>query len=487
MSEFIHINKFKPVTRLLVKLSLLSLVFSGLTLCNSDNHQPGTQSISRDLDKIRERGKLVAITDFNSINYFIYRGQPLGYQYELLQNFSDYLGLKLEILVNSDIDETFESLNTGESDLIAMNLAVTKERKERIAFTLPHSHTRQVLVQRKPVNWQQLSSKAFESTLIRNQLDLAGENVVIYVQKNSAHVQRLQNLSGEIGDSIRYIEVPEESEELIALVAKGEIDYTVCDENVAMVNSTYYPGIDIRTPVSFPQNLAWGVRKDSEELLEVLNNWLDNFKKTSRYTIIYNKYFKNQKFNDINNEYFSLTSGKVSPFDDAIKKYAAEIDWDWKLLASLIYQESRFNPSARSWAGAFGLMQLMPATAGRFGVTETSPPEMQIRAGVQFIQWLDNQLVDEVKDKNERLKFILASYNMGLGHVLDARRLARKNGKDPNIWENNVDFFIKNKSNPNFYRDPVVKYGFAMGDQAYNYVYEILGRYDHYKNIITSR
>ena len=149
------------------------------------------------------------------------------------------------------------------------------------------------------------------------------------------------------------------------------------------------------------------------------------------------------------------------------------------MLASVIYQESRFDPNALSWAGASGLMQLMPSTAGRFGVTRTSSVEQQIRAGTQFISWLDDRFEDSVKDPEERIKFILASYNVGPGHIYDAMTLARKNCMNSEIWVGNVDEFLLKKSDPKFYRDPDVRYGYARGIETYNYVRQVLERYEH--------
>ena len=131
-------------------------------------------------------------------------------------------------------------------------------------------------------------------------------------------------------------------------------------------------------------------------------------------------------------------------------------------------------------------MQLMPRTASRFGVGRKSSPESHIRAGVNFIKWLDNRFDDEITDPVERTKFVLASYNVGKGHVDDARRLAEKYGADPNVWEDNVELWLLNKSQPNYYRDPVVKYGYARGIETYNYVKQVIDRYEHYKNIVDS-
>lgn len=474
LKEFIKILKF-PIL----------IILLALTLNTCKEREKDSFANLNSIEKVKKRGKLIAVMDFNSTNYFIYRGEPMGYQYELLQLLADHLGVKLEIKVENDIDENFRMLQEGECDIIAINLTVTKERSKIIDFTVPHSQTHQVLVQRKPDNWQKLSEEEIDANLIRNQLDLGGK--VVYVQKGSSFEQRMKNLSDEIGDSIRLIEMPDkEVEELIELVANGEIDYTVADENVALVNQIYYPNLDVKTAVSFPQNLAWGLKKSDGLLKKEINSWLKEFKNSPQYTAIYNKYFKNPRsVNIVESDYYAINSGKVSRYDAYIKKYSKEINWDWRLLASLIYQESRFKPTVKSWAGAYGLMQLMPTTARRFGVSKNSSPERQIKGGVEFIKWLNKRFEKRgITDYDERIKFILASYNVGLGHILDARRLAEKDGKDPDIWENSVDQYILKKSNPKYYKDPLVKYGYCRGTETYNYVTQILDRYEHYKNII---
>ncbi|NJM16045.1 MAG: transglycosylase SLT domain-containing protein [Bacteroidales bacterium] len=180
-------------------------------------------------------------------------------------------------------------------------------------------------------------------------------------------------------------------------------------------------------------------------------------------------------------EYFVIEKGRMSAYDEQIKRYSRDLGWDWRLLASLIYQESRFQPDVKSWMGAYGLMQLMPQTADRFGVDSTSTPEEQIVAGVKFLRWIDRRLRDVIIDEDERIKFILAAYNVGYGHVLDAMRLAEKYGKDPTQWDKNVDYYVLNKSNPEYFNDPIVKHGYCRGDEPYNYVYDILERFNHYK------
>ena len=272
-----------------------------------------------------------------------------------------------------------------------------------------------------------------ETNVIRNQLDLTGK--IVYVQAGSVYAKRLMALSNEIGGGIQIREVQLEAEQLIQRVALGEIDYTICDENVGLVNATYFPQLDVSTAISFPQNVAWAVNLKSDSLKAEIDQWIKVFKNTASYAHLYNKYFQNRhNYHNIHSEHYALSSGKISDFDDILKEQSEKIDWDWRLLASMVYQESRFNPEAVSWAGAIGLMQLMPGTALNYGISMESPPRAHVEAGVKFIRWLDDRFRDDIPDKEERIKFILAAYNIGYGHIQDARRLAKKYGDDPNIW-----------------------------------------------------
>jgi len=471
---------------LIRKTFILSAILAAfITSCTkTPTPKISSSTISFDLDSIIKRGKLIAVTDFNSTNYFLYKGEPMGFHYELLKEFTEHLGIDLEIITENHLDHAFNFLKTGEADLLAVGLTVSSERKKEIQFTDPIFETRQVLVQRKPRNWRSMTEEAISRHLIRNQLDLAHKTV--YVQENSIHLDRLRTLAGEIGDTVNVIAVPYESEDLIKNVASGEIDYTVCDENIARVNATYYTGIDVNTPVSFPQNIAWGVRRvNSGKLLDELNSWIASYRKTTDYALLYAKYFKNSRSSIIvKSDFYSLSTGKISRWDDLLKVASEDINWDWRLLSSLVYQESRFDPDVESWAGAIGLMQVMPSTGKHFGIDITSSPRNNIKAGTMYINWLSSFFELKVPDENERIKFILASYNAGPGHVLDAMKLAEKHGMNPQKWDDNVAVWLLKKSEPVHYNDALVKNGFFRGTESVNFVTEVLDRYEHYKNII---
>jgi membrane-bound lytic murein transglycosylase F len=266
----------------------------------------------------------------------------------------------------------------------------------------------------------------------------------------------------------------------------GEIDYTIADEEVALVNAAYYSIIDIKTPVSFPQRIAWAVRQNSVKLEEEINRWLRDLQLEPTFNLIYNKYFKNPRvaLARAKSDYSTIRGGKISAYDDLIRQWADTIGWDWKLLASQIYQESKFNPAAVSWAGAKGLMQLVPVTAKEQKVRNVFDPEQSIRGGVRHLMFLDKNWSDYISNKEERIKFVLASYNVGLTHVTDARKLAEKYGKNPDAWDDNVENYLLRKSNPRFYKDPVVEAGYCRGEEPVQYVNEILNRYSIYKQLL---
>jgi membrane-bound lytic murein transglycosylase F len=473
---------------LIKRLIFLFAILITVTFYCLDHHHPSKSPnnslVSCDLDSIRKRGKLIAVTDFNSTDYFIYKGEPMGFNYELLKAFSDNIGIDLEVVSENNTDKAIGMLNSGEADLLASNFIVSASIENDVLLTTPIGETRQVLVQRKPKNWVALTEQDIDRSLIRNQRELAKKT--IYIQAGSTHTGQLFPFAQGVDDSNNIIEVPFGSEKLIQHVADGEIDYTICDENVAIVNSSYYPNIDVNTPVSFPQNIAWGIRRNkSDALAAELNRWISSYKKTESFALLYAKYFRNASSSSIvKSDFYALNTGKVSQYDDIIRKFSSVINWDWRLLASLICQESHFNPSVVSYTGAFGLMQVMPATGKNFGIDVTTSPENNIKAGIEYISWLHSIFDPRIPEEKERINFILASYNAGPGHVLDAMNLAAKNGMDPLKWEGSVALWLKKKSDPKYYNDTVVKNGYFKGIESVVFVSQILTRYEHYKNII---
>ncbi len=477
------------IKRLMKQKTLVLLLFLTFLLACGPQHKSIEKENSNNaknqvLNSILQRKKLKVVTDYGSVTYLVYRGETIGYQYEMLKDFIGFLGVDLEIIVEKDLHKSIEMLNSGRVDLLAMGLTVTIDRTKDFEFTNPIMTSHQVLVQRKPGNYLKMATAdEIESHLLRNQIELADKT--IHVQKGTIFAKRLATLADEIGDTIIVIQEDKDVEELIAAVADKEIDFTVADEHIALVNSKYYPNIDVKTPISFPQKISWAAKKGQSGLTDTINAWLNVYLNSLKSRLIYNKYFKNIRTKRIaKSQYNSYSGGNLSPYDEEIKKASEIVGWDWRLLASLIYQESEFKPNVRSWVGAYGLMQMMPTTLEKYGLDTTSNAQQQIIAGANYLVYLEKQLPEEITDSTERMKFVLASYNSGIGHVLDGRRLAKKYGKDSNIWTNNVDHFVLNLSDKFYYHDPVVYYGYTRGEETYNFVIEILQRFENYINLI---
>lgn len=441
--------------------------------------------VDRDLENIQESGVLRAITVYSETSYFLYRGQPMGFEYELLTRLADHLGVRLEIVPAHDLDELINMLNRGEGDLIAHGLTITKPRKQYIDFTRYLYLTKQVLVQRKPEDWRNWKLHEIERTLVSDPIELIEDTVSVRLA--SAYHDRLKNLEQEIGGDI-YIDTVSgdlSTGRIIKKVVEGELDYTVADDNIAEINSAYYPILDVSTPISFSQRAAWAVRKNAPNLLQALNTWVEEMRQKTDYYVIYNKYFENKRAfrARIESEFFSEAGGKISRYDSVVKQFSDSLNWDWRFLSALIYQESQFNPSATSWAKAKGLMQLMPATARELGVSDRTNPEDNLEAGTAYLEELYNRW-ESIPDSVQRVKFALASYNCGYQHVVDAQDLAEKYGKDPGVWDEQVEVFVKRLSYPKYYNDPVVDYGYVRGIEPVTYVDQIFERFEHYQQLI---
>jgi len=198
--------------------------------------------------------------------------------------------------------------------------------------------------------------------------------------------------------------------------------------------------------------------------------------------VIYKRYYKSPRTSLLHaqSRYATINGNHLSRFDELIKKQATVLNWDWRLLAAIIYQESRFINKNESWAGARGLMQLMPSTARSFGATNPDDPQQNIGAGARFLRHLDKFWEGKIQDSTERVKFVLASYNVGLTHIIDARKLTIKYKEDPTRWVT-VEKYLLKKSDPKFYKAPEVIAGYCKCEEPVRYVEEVLARFEEYK------
>lgn len=436
------------------------------------------------------KGSLTALLGNDLTSYYVAKGQPRGFEYELLKWFCKDHDLELKTVVIKDYDHIIDSLVSGQGDLAAANLTITGPRLEHVAFTPAILKTKQVLVQRLPENLRRLTRKQREARLVMDALELDGKTV--HLHQGSSYYKRLKNLAQENGLQVTLVEADPNygPEKLIEMVSNGEIDYTIVDENVAKIHQNALDNLYIQTPVSLNQRIGWAVQKNAFGLQKMLSDWLEKNKRSKTFNIIYAKYYKHGggTRTGYNRNYRSITKGQITDMDQMIKHYAETIDWDWRLLAALINKESKFNPYAESAFGAVGLMQVLPTTGQRFGVNpeELQMPERNLMAGTRFLAWLEKYWDRKLTDSTDRIKYILASYNAGLGHVIDARNLADKYGANPDKWED-VSFYLLKKTERKFYTDPIVKSGYCRGREPVNYVIKILEYYQLYQNFTESR
>lgn len=464
---------------------IIFLIYSTFKLGKGGDTNSGDALISedgnRDLSEILEEGKLRVLIDNSTTSFFNYKGQSMGFEYEILEKYAAELDVELELVFIESLENVEDRLNAHEGDLIACNFTQTKERKKKVDFSVPYFYAKQVLIQRYPDNWEDLSKEELARQMIQDPMQLAQKKV--FINKFSSYYTRLNHLSEEIGDTI-FVQTDYSdfsNEELIELVAEGTIDYTVAEDNVAELNKRFYDNISVDLALSSNQKIAFGIRHSSSELKEHLNAWLREFMKTSQFQYIEHKYFISQKFTNISSQVSTtIPRGNISPYDEYFKKSAKKHQVDWRLVAAIAFQESRFNPNPNSFGGAYGMMQFMPGTGERYGVYRDSPPNVQIEGGSKKVKG-DIDRWSQVPDMDQRIKFALATYNAGLTHILDAQKLAEKHHLNPLKWDDNVDIMVKNLSKREFYRDPVVKGGAMRGDHTSNYVRSIYKRYLSYK------
>lgn len=270
----------KKALRCLATIIVL-LLLTVLLFSERDSNETFTP---RDYEEIVTSGKLRAVTDYNAISMHIQGDTIGGFDYELLHSFTQAKGLQLEITPVTSFKQRFEGVTEGKYDLLAAPTAITSQLKDSLNFTHSLLLTKQILVQRK-------EEEGKDSLYITSLLDLA--NKEIHVIKESPAILRIHNLMLEIGDTI-FINEEERygSEQLLAMVAAGDIDYAVCEEKIAQKSIKNYPNLDIQTDISFNQFYSWGVNKHSVAFLDTLNVWLDEYLKTKEYQKLYRKYFK---------------------------------------------------------------------------------------------------------------------------------------------------------------------------------------------------
>jgi membrane-bound lytic murein transglycosylase F len=438
------------------------LFFVSVISCNITTPEKASS-----LDRIRERGRIVMITQNSGNTYYIYRDQPLGFEYELAAAFADHIGVDLVVLTPGWM-EMFDKLVQGRGDFVAAGVAVSPFRERRMDFSDPYLTVRQEVIVRH------------DSSEIKTARDLDGKTV--HVRAGTTFQETLAGLLGE-GIKMELVLVPDVSnDELIRQVADGEIDATVAYSNVALGSRIYHPDINTAFAISPPQSLAWAVRKGDRDLLEAINDFLTMVKIDGTLDDIIMRYFGDRDhLNTFDLKAFHRGIELYLPqYRGMIREAARDYGFDWRLIAAMMYQESQFDPDARSHTGVRGLMQVTQRTAEEMGIEDRMDPEQSIRAGVGYLASLYDWF-DDIEDEENRLRFALASYNVGYGHVRDAQDILRERGDDTQSWSSLRESLPLLRM-PEFYRE--TRFGYARGTEPVRYVENVLTYYDILKKKI---
>lgn len=420
-----------------------------------------------DLPEIRRHGVLRLVTRNSAATFFLWRGEQMGFEYELLREFAKRHGLHVEVVIAPQHASLFEMLERGAGDVAAASLPID------VALNVPG------VVMTHPFNYvhDYLVARHDDHSMLGIE-DLSGRAVT--VRRSSAHWHTLERLR-DAGLKLDLHAAPEdaETETLIAAVAQGRVDLTMAASHVLDIELGYRTDVRKAFTLRGPVALGWAVRAGNTELLAALNAFLAEEYRGLFFNVVYQKYFENpvrmrrHREGRVDHDH----ADGLSPYDAIVQREAAEHGFDWPLIVAQLYQESRFDRKARSRAGALGLMQMMPRTAREFDVKDPYDPEQAIRGGVAYLRWLHSRFEPELTVK-DRIWFSLAAYNAGFGHVSDARRLASELGLDPNRWFDNVEEAMLLLSKRAWYRQAT--FGYVRGHEVTKYVREIRERYRSY-------
>lgn len=408
-------------------------------------------------------GRLTVLTSNSPTTYYEGRSGIVGFEYDLIKDFAKSLSVKPEFVVMDSIPEILDALEQGRGDLAAAGIARTPERERRFSFGPSYSFAEEQVAYRRGTR------------MPRKIEDLVG--IELAVVKGSRHEKLLYRLKE------RYPELSWDSykdasdDRLLEMVAKGEIDAAVADSNVIAINRRYHPRLAVAFSLTGKQSLAWVTRKDETELLSAVYSFFNKPEGIRSLSVATERHFGHIgsfDYVDIVSLHTKIRT-ELPYLRPMFEKAAKKNDIAWQLLAALSFQESRWNECAQSPMGAQGLMMLTRPTAEFLGVCDPLDPSQSIQGGSKYIADMIKAVPDSVQDRECRIRFGLAAYNAGLGHLLDARELARRMGKNPDRWRDIKELFPL-LSQPQYYKD--LPHGYARGNETVQFVQSVINYRD---------
>jgi membrane-bound lytic murein transglycosylase F len=450
---------------LAIVLPLLVVLISGFSYHWPSSHTPAPQLLSQAetntlLEDIYESGTLKVVTRINPTTYYEDKYGPAGFEYTLASEFARELGVDLEIQTSNSLQGMFNKLDNGAAHLVAAGLTITEQRSENLAFSAPYLQVNQQVIYRaghkKPRDWE----------------DLADGKLVVLA--NSSHAATLRELQRAGNTKLKWSETDKlDTAQLMKLVQRGEIDYTIVDSNEFLAYHGLFPRLRIAFDHDRDEQFGWALAKNQAngDLHQAIQAFFQRIEEDGTLDLLKERFYGHAaSVNQSGMHTFAKNRVKRLPrYEKLIKKVAAEFDMDWNLLAAIGYQESHWNPEAVSPTGVRGMMMLTRSTAKEVGVSNRVDAEQSLRGGATYFQQMLRRVSSQISG-DDRTWFALAAYNVGLGHLNDARKLTQLQGGDPNKWVD-VEERLPLLQQKEWYKQ--TRYGYARGNEPVQYVRNI--------------
>ncbi len=437
-------------TRLLISLLCL------LTITGSV--RPNT------VEKIRSQGEIVVITRNSPTTYFEDNVGATGYEFELAKAFADYIGVDLVIKQADSLSDLYSTIDRNDAAFAAAGLTVSQEKDKWVRFSTPYMQVSQQVIYRRGG----MKPKEF--------FDLAKGQLV--VTSDSSHAHQLRVMQNDQVPELTWSESPDfETVELLQMVAMGEVDFTVVDSNEFEMLQAYYPNLAVAFDLTGAQPLAWAFPQSRDDsLFKLAQSFFRNAQTNGLLLEVRERFYGHlDQLNYVGAKRFQKqTDKKLDKYDDLFQQAADRHNLDWRLLAAMSYQESHWNPRAKSFTGVRGMMMLTLRTAKELGVRNRLDPKQSIDGGADYLVKLRKRLPESISEP-DRTWMALAAYNVGYGHLTDARKLAKKDGGDNTRWMD-VKNYLPLLSQKRYYKQ--TRHGYARGSEPVSYVQNIRRYFD---------
>ena len=442
------------MSKFLPYIAGLSLILIALNACAPQ--KPALQNI-------QDAGVLHVLTRNAATTYFTGPNGAEGFEYDLTRAFAKHLGVSLKITTEDNLKNMLDKVQNNEVDFAAAGLTITPEREKFLRFSSSYQSITQQLVYHRSIPRPKTMEDAVDG--------------MMEVMANSSHVEKLKELSKKY-PRLSWDENKEAgSSELLTLVEENLIDFTIADSNEIILSRRFRPHLRIAFNVSKPQQLGWAFSKNGDDsLFKEANKFLKSYKKSGQLAQLIKRHYNHaRKYNYAGTPtYLGHVRYRLPRYQAMFEKEAEVNDLDWQLLAAIAYQESHWNPRAISPTGVKGIMMLTNATAGDLGITDRTKADQSIKGGAQYIRELTAKFSDKL-DEKDRLWFTLAAYNVGFGHVKDARIITKRRGGNPDKWVD-VKESLPLLSIARWHKK--TRYGYARGNEPVKYVENIRSYYD---------